>query len=973
MNVAAFVGSTVRTVMRHRLRQTPKLTACIVIGVLSVFSREACAQFDPNNPIPAVIPHGPLRVDLRPVVRELVSPITLLSPDDGTKRQFIVEQIGQVLVRKNGVLLATPFLDVSARLVTLNPRYDERGLLGMAFDPGFGDPTSPGHQRIFTYTSEPVAGTAEFPDPYATTLNHHSVLASWRVSAADPDVIDPSSRQEILRIDQPQSNHNGGTIAFGPDGLLYIGLGDGGGANDNNPNGHNPTIGNGQDTTIALGKMLRIDVNGTNSANGKYGIPPTNPFVAGGGLPEIYAFGFRNPFRFSFDGNDLLVADVGQNKIEELDRVEVGKNYGWRLKEGTFKFNTDGTISDDLTGLPPGLADPILQYDHDEGISICGGFVYRGDRIPELKGKYVFGDFSRSFSTPSGRLFYADLATAEIREFILGTEDAPLDFFVKGMGIDADGEIYVLASKVLGPSAAESGERRGVALKLVPPALQSTLLYQTGSPVPSAGLPGRGVPADAVFSTFGAPSINDLGEVAFAANYSSASGAGAVIVGPQLDERTVADVLASTDQLPPGPAGTPVLTDVVFASFKDPVLNSGGKIAFIAGLKSASADRANSGSGIWTNTGGTLRLLAREGDDAPGTSGSYRSFTSIALDDATATGSTLAFVAALDGGASAGVRSSNDLGLWMARGSDTPELVLREGQSLPIGGRAGTVKSFRALTALPGAAGQGHGVAAGSVVAQVKFTDRRQALLRFKGGGQVEVIAETGDSMADSTAKSFSSLTQTDRSDAAFIVKLDSTPTNDEAVFDDLNNTTRQRVAREGEAAPDTDANFSSFHAVVNGEGAAAAFLASLRGGSASRSTDTGIWWMHGETLSLVAREGTPAAGVAGGVWSKFQSLALPDGSAGPLFVATLRSKPATRKSSTGLWAVDSSGAPQLLLRTGGEVQVGAEAKGLRDFTALNAVSGSPAQTRSFNSAGQLIYRALFTDGTEAIQTIALP
>src|SRR5688572_761340 len=262
----------------------------------------AAAQFDPNNPIPAVIPHGPVRVDLRPVATGLVSPVLLISAPDASKRIFVVEQTGQIWIYQNGVRLETPFLDVSSRLVTLTTNFDERGLLGLAFDPGFANPESPGFGRIFTYGSEPVAGTADLVNQYATSLNHHGVVASWRVDPNNPNVVDPTTRVELFRVDEPQFNHNGGTIAFGPDGFLYLGLGDGGGANDNNPNGHNPTIGNGQDPTIALGKMLRVDVNGTNSANGRYGIPPTNPFAEGGGLAEIYALGFRNPYRFSFDG-----------------------------------------------------------------------------------------------------------------------------------------------------------------------------------------------------------------------------------------------------------------------------------------------------------------------------------------------------------------------------------------------------------------------------------------------------------------------------------------------------------------------------------------------------------------------------------------------------------------------------------------------------------------------------------------------
>lgn len=409
--------------------------------------------FVETNPIPAVIPHGPQQIELQLVASGLVSPNYLVSPPDGTDRQFILDQVGQIRIIENGTLLATPFLDVASIMVTPNTNFDERGLLGLAFDPGFANSSSPGYRRIFTYTSQPMSGTADLTDPYATSINHHAVISSWRVDPSNPNIVDPATRIDILRIDEPQANHNGGTIAFGPDGFLYLSLGDGGGANDNNVNGHNPTTGNGQDPNIALGKILRIDVNGTNAANGKYGIPATNPFATSGGVKEIFALGFRNPYRFSFNGAELLVGDVGQNRVEELNRVELGKNYGWRHKEGTFKFNpADGTVSDDLTGVPAGLTDPIAQYDRDEGISIIGGFVYDGSLLPALTGHYIFGDFARDFTGPSGRLFYYDFTAAEIREFIIGRDDRALGLFVKGMGQDQNGEVYVLGSTQVGPT-----------------------------------------------------------------------------------------------------------------------------------------------------------------------------------------------------------------------------------------------------------------------------------------------------------------------------------------------------------------------------------------------------------------------------------------------------------------------------------------------------------------------------------------
>ncbi len=419
--------------------------------------------------LPAIT-KGSETIDLQTVASGLVSPDLLVSPGDGTNRQFIVEQTGQILVRDNGVLQATPFLDASSRITPLSPGYDERGLLGVAFDPGFANPASPGYRRVFTYTSEPItSGTPDFTDPYLTAAaNNDGVLASWKIDPAHPDQILASSRQEILRIEHPQSNHNGGSINFGPDGDLYISEGDGGNANDNGSaqnGGHNPSIGNAQDPTVLLGKILRINVNGTNSANGKYGIPSTNPYATSGGAKEIFAIGMRNPYRMSFDGNTLLAADVGQNNVEEVDNIQVGKNYGWRYKEGTFKFDpSTGKVSSDQTGVPSGLTDPILEYDHTGGgISVIGGFVYHGSLLPDLAGKYIFGDFSTSMPSPAGRIFYADLVTGLIQEVNIGPTSRALGLYIKGFGEDQNGEIYLLGSTTLGPTGTT-----GVALLLIP-------------------------------------------------------------------------------------------------------------------------------------------------------------------------------------------------------------------------------------------------------------------------------------------------------------------------------------------------------------------------------------------------------------------------------------------------------------------------------------------------------------------------
>jgi glucose/arabinose dehydrogenase len=444
------------------------------------------AQTEPElqpleDPIPEPIEKGDVRIDLQLIASGLTAPVYLTDAGDGTDRLFVLDQPGRILIIENGQLLPTPFLDITDRVhmpgffgsQDVND-FDERGLLGLAFHPDFADPQSFGYQKIYTYSSEMADMLADFttvPLPAGVDFDHQSVIAEWTVDAANPNIIDLATRREIIRIDEPQFNHNAGMLAFGPDKYLYIAVGDGGAADDV-ADGHGPT-GNGQNINTVHGSILRIDpidpmttlsVNHT-SANGKYRIPVDNPFLFVDGADEIYAYGFRNPWRFSFDSltGDLVAADVGQGQIEEIDIVQAGGNYGWNLKEGTFGFNPeDGTVNDSTDDLPKDLIDPVAQYDHDEGISITGGFVYRGIQIPELAGKYVFGDFSSSFFEADGRLLYADLQTGLIQEFVLGVDDRSLGLYVKAFGQDADGELYLLAGSNLGPFG-----NSGVILKIV--------------------------------------------------------------------------------------------------------------------------------------------------------------------------------------------------------------------------------------------------------------------------------------------------------------------------------------------------------------------------------------------------------------------------------------------------------------------------------------------------------------------------
>jgi glucose/arabinose dehydrogenase len=429
-----------------------------------------------NHILPPILP-GDIAVHLSPIATGLAAPDYAISAPGDPSRLFVVEQNGLLRVIQNGSLLANPALDLRARVSPpLNPANanDERGFLGLAFHPGFSNPASTGYRTFYTYTSELIpAGTSPtYAAPNGAVQNYKNVVAEWRFNPADPNQVDPTSRREVISFGKSAGNHNGGTLAFGPGGYLYLGLGDGGNANDVGAS-HIEPGGNAQNLGTPLGKMLRFDplnpalTPGSAdpvSANGQYRIPVGNPFQGAGQVPETFAYGFRNPYRFSFDRTDLggtgdlILADVGQNNIEEINRVTIGGNYGWAVKEGDFLFDrATGTIGARSPGNPAGLIDPItgtlgtLEYDHGDGISITGGFVYRGSAIPALVGKYVFGDLALRNLPPrvDGRLFYADLETGEIWEFLLpefAGGNLPDGLTVHGFGEDAAGELYALVT-----------------------------------------------------------------------------------------------------------------------------------------------------------------------------------------------------------------------------------------------------------------------------------------------------------------------------------------------------------------------------------------------------------------------------------------------------------------------------------------------------------------------------------------------
>jgi glucose/arabinose dehydrogenase len=441
----------------------------LLVSILGVVAAATSAEAQ-QNLLPGAIQPGSINIQLKTIASGLTAPVFATSAPGDPNDLFVVDQTGKIDVIHNGILQPTPLLDLTSleSAIPLKTGYDERGALGLAFSPGFADPTSSGFHTLYTYESEAAGtATADFGPASGTltgAIDHQNVLTQWKVEAGNPNVVDTTTQRDLLREDHPALNHNGGTIAFGPDGDLYLAIGDGGTANDSG-NGHIVSTGNAQSLSVIMGKVLRIDPNGNNSANGKYGIPADNPFVGVSGEdPEIYAYGLRNPYRFSFDSatGKLILGDVGQNEVEEVDNIVKGGNYGWVTKEGTFLFDRNTGLDNPVNspGSPPGLIDPLLEYDHTQGNAVIGGFVYHGTLLPGLDGKYVFGDLSNGTFGPDGRLFYADLNSGQINEFAMA---APLGMYLKGIGEGPDGEIYVMASTAVGPTGTG-----GVVLEIVP-------------------------------------------------------------------------------------------------------------------------------------------------------------------------------------------------------------------------------------------------------------------------------------------------------------------------------------------------------------------------------------------------------------------------------------------------------------------------------------------------------------------------
>jgi glucose/arabinose dehydrogenase len=364
-----------------------------------------------------------------PVQTQLITdglslPTAFAEPADHSGRLFVCEQEGRIRIIKNCTLLPTPFLDISDEIVK-KEGYDERGLLGLAFHPDFAK-----NGKFYVYCSMPAK---------ASGANHRSVVREYTVAKGE-NTVDKNTARTVIEYPEPEGNHNGGDLKFGPDNFLYITAGDGGGAND-----RHGEHGNAQDLGNLLGKILRIGIN-----QKPYGIPKDNPFVAKeGARPEIYAYGLRNPWRISFDRatGQLFAGDVGQDAYEEVDIIKKGGNYGWRVREGLHPKKTSDPD-------PKNWIDPIAEYPHPEGISVTGGFVYRGKAIPALQGKYVFGDWMGPVWTLS------DTKGKQWTREKLAISQAAGYWQVYSFGEDQSGELYILAVLI------DSG--KGAVFKIVP-------------------------------------------------------------------------------------------------------------------------------------------------------------------------------------------------------------------------------------------------------------------------------------------------------------------------------------------------------------------------------------------------------------------------------------------------------------------------------------------------------------------------
>lgn len=386
----------------RRLAAVLGVAAALVLPPLAAptLARQATpAPFDP----------AAFAITLEPFADGFERPVFLADPGDGSGRLFVVEQGGLVRILRDGVVDPDPFLDVTGLVTTSN---NEQGLLGLAFDPAFAE----NGEFYVAYTANTAAAGEGVGD---------NTLARYRISPDDPDRANPASAEILLAMTDPFGNHNGGMVAFGPDGYLYLGLGDGGSGGD--------PLNNGQNPDALLGKIVRLDV--TNRADGEpYAIPADNPFVDGGGAPEAWALGLRNPWRFSFDREtgDLWIADVGENWIEEITMLPAGSpggaNLGWNVLEGNACFAVEDCD-------PSPFVAPVAEYTHEYGCSVTGGYVYRGSEAPTLAGTYLFADYCTGA--------FWGLGQDAGGEWVL-SEPIQTGLNVSSFSEDSEGNVYVI-------------------------------------------------------------------------------------------------------------------------------------------------------------------------------------------------------------------------------------------------------------------------------------------------------------------------------------------------------------------------------------------------------------------------------------------------------------------------------------------------------------------------------------------------
>ena len=398
-------GSPTRAIATDTPAQpSPTVTETLATPTVTATSIPSSTSPPATKTAVPIEPIGPMKVEQAFPNLAFERPVFLTHAGDGSNRLFVVEQAGRIYVFPNddSTRGAEIFLDISDRV---SRSANEEGLLGLAFHPEY-----PANGDFYVY--------------YSATNPRRSVLSRFVVDGSEPNRADQASEQVILEVAQPYGNHNGGALVFGPDGYLYVGLGDGGSGGD--PQGH------GQNLGTLLGSIIRIDPDAPSAGN-LYGIPVDNPFSnRDGARGEIFAYGLRNPWRFSFDPVTKLlwVGDVGQNAIEEIDIVGSGLNYGWNIMEGSHCFSPRSGCA---TG---GLEMPVVEYDHSEGCSVTGGYVYRGKRLAMLYGAYVYGDFC------TGRIWALRFDNGQIIERRRIVDSGPQ---ISSFGVDEAGELYLTA------------------------------------------------------------------------------------------------------------------------------------------------------------------------------------------------------------------------------------------------------------------------------------------------------------------------------------------------------------------------------------------------------------------------------------------------------------------------------------------------------------------------------------------------